>query len=302
MLRDLHVRNLAVIDEADIQFGPGLNALTGETGAGKSIVVDSLALLSGARASSDLIRTGAETLSVTGIFEPGGQAWREILDEAGIEIMGDELSVRREVNRQGRNRVFLNDQPVTLNLLTTLTPELLRIHTQREELGLVSPELQRIWLDRSAGSPAEDVGQPVRAAYDEYADVVARLDRARGNERLRQERIDLLGFQIEELDSARLEPGEDRLLKAERETLRHSESIAEGLGSSHELLFEQEGAASEKISQAIRKLQEIGEWEPQSDGLRATLESMKVGLEDLAGRVTAATRSARCGSVEARCC
>ena len=105
MLRDLHVRNLAVIDEADIQFGPGLNALTGETGAGKSIVVDSLALISGARASSDLIRTGAETLSVTGIFEPEGPGWREILDEAGVEVSGDDLSVRREISREGRNRV-----------------------------------------------------------------------------------------------------------------------------------------------------------------------------------------------------
>lgn len=285
MLRDLHVRNLAVIDEADIEFGPGLNTLTGETGAGKSIVVDSLALLSGARASSDLIRTGAESLSVTGIFEPGGQVWKEILDNAGIDVVGDELTVRREISRQGRNRVFLNDQPVTLSLLVSLAPELLRIHTQREELGLVSPELQRIWLDRSAGAVAEDAGQRVQAAHEQYSQAVAHLDRARGNERLRQERLDLLGFQIEEIDAARLQPGEDGLLKAEREKLRHSESIAEGLGSSHELLFEQEGAASEKISQAIRKLQEIGQWERQSDGLRETLETMKVGLEDVAGEL-----------------
>ena len=186
MLRDLHVRNLAVIVEAEIEFGSGLNVLTGETGAGKSIVVDSLALLSGARASSDLIRTGTRTLSVTGTFEPGGERWREILDRAGVEVTGNELSVRREVSRQGRNRVYLNDEPVTLNLLAMLAPELLRIHTQREELGLVSPELQRIWLDRSAGSEAAVVTDRVRLAYEGYEALVERLRQARGNEQLRR--------------------------------------------------------------------------------------------------------------------
>jgi DNA repair protein RecN (Recombination protein N) len=285
VLRDLHVRNLAVIVEAQIEFGSGLNILTGETGAGKSIVVDSLALLSGARASQELIRTGADTLSVSGVFEPGGQEWRGVLEQAGIEVSGPELTVRREINRAGRNRVFLDDQPVTLGLLARLAPELLRIHTQREELGLVSPELQRIWLDKSSGPRGQEAVRQVEAAYDEYAGLADRLERAQGNEQLRREQIDLLGFQIEELDAARLQPDEDEQLRAEREVLRHREAIAAALGSSYGLLFEDDGAAGERISLAIRRLQDISDWEPLSDGLIGTLESMKVGLEDLAGEL-----------------
>jgi len=116
VLRDLHVRNLAVLEDVSVEFGPGLNVLTGETGAGKSIVVDSLALLAGARAASDLIRTGEEVLSVTGVFEPAGEHWRKVLSEAGLDSESSQLVVRREVSREGRNRVFVDDQPVTLAL------------------------------------------------------------------------------------------------------------------------------------------------------------------------------------------
>ena len=128
MLRDLHVRNLAVLAEAKVEFGPGLNVLTGETGAGKSIVVDSLALLVGGRSSSELIRTGADLLSVTGVFVPQHGAWRATLESVGVEIEETELVVRREISRQGRNRVFINDQIVTLGLLGQIAPSLLRIH------------------------------------------------------------------------------------------------------------------------------------------------------------------------------
>ncbi len=157
MLRDLHVRNLAVLAEVSVEFGPGLNVFTGETGAGKSIVVDSLALLAGTRASSDLLRAGAELVAVTGVFAPDGDLWRRELEAAGVGGESDELVVRREVSREGRNRVFINDQLVTLGLLAQIAPSLLRIHTQREELGLVSPDLQRSWLDRSGGQEAAEL-------------------------------------------------------------------------------------------------------------------------------------------------
>ncbi|HEX2164172.1 MAG TPA: AAA family ATPase, partial [Thermoanaerobaculia bacterium] len=176
MLRELHVRNLAVLAEASVELGPGLNVLTGETGAGKSIVVDSLTLLSGARAASELIRTGADTLTVTGVFQPEGDGWRELLREAGIEPEGGdgeagagELLVRREISRTGRNRVLVNDQPATLRLLADLAPWLLRIHGQREELGLVDPELQRVWLDESGGPEAERLTARAAAAWDLWA-------------------------------------------------------------------------------------------------------------------------------------
>ncbi|MGH9362376.1 MAG: AAA family ATPase, partial [Thermoanaerobaculia bacterium] len=165
MLRELHVKNLAVLAEARVAFGPGLNVLSGETGAGKSIIVDSLALLAGARASADLIRTGAESLWLAGVFEVEGEGWRGVLEEAGLEAEGDEVLVRREIARSGKNRVFVNDQPTTLRLLADLAPHLLRIHGQREELGLVDPELQRVWLDASGGPAAAALAATTAAAY-----------------------------------------------------------------------------------------------------------------------------------------
>lgn len=284
MLRDLHVRNLAVIVEAEVRLGSGLNVLTGETGAGKSIVVDSLALLSGARASSDLIRTGAEVLSVTGVFEPSGDDWRAVLSAAGLDIEGDGLVVRREITRQGRNRVYLNDQPVTLNLLIAVAPYLLQIHTQREELGLVSPELQRNWLDRSGGPESSEPCRRVRQDFKEYRQWVSRSDRVEGNEQLRQERIDLLSFQVDEIDAARLQAGEDQALKVERDVLRHSEAITEALGSAYGLLFDDE-AAVERISQAARRLREISDWEPQGATWGQALEGLNLSLQDLTREV-----------------
>src|SRR5690606_22057863 len=131
---------------------PGFNVLTGETGAGKSLVVDSLALLAGARADAELVREGAEAMTVTGVFERTDELAAR-LAAAGFEALDgaaatDEIVVRREIGRAGRNRVFIDDQPVTLRLLQELAPALLRIHGQREEMGLADAELQRAWLDR----------------------------------------------------------------------------------------------------------------------------------------------------------
>lgn len=281
MLRDLQVRNLAVIAEATVEFGPGLNVLTGETGAGKSIVVDSLALLSGARASNEMIRRGAETLSVTGVFRPDGEDWRRLLAAAGVTDCADEIVVRREINREGRNRVFLDDRLVTLSLLSQVAPYWIRIHTQREELGLVSADLQRQWLDRSAGDEALAPIREVRRHYQEYRDWAERLAGVEGNERLRSERVDLLTYQAGEIDAARLQSGEEDVLRQEREVLRHSEAIVEALGLAYGLLFEQEGAAVEGISRASRKLQEIAEWEPQSARWSRELGEAGVGLAEL---------------------
>jgi DNA repair protein RecN (Recombination protein N) len=282
VLRDLHVRNLAVLEDVSVEFGPGLNVLTGETGAGKSIVVDSLALLAGVRATSELIRAGEQVLSVTGAFEPAGEQWRQVLREAGLESDSNQLVVRREVNREGRNRVFVQDQPVTLALLTELAPQLIRIHGQREELGLVSARLQRHWLDRSGGENGAETLLEVEEHFHRLRDLAARLERVEGDDRLRQERIDLLRFQSGEIDTARLQAGEEDGLKAERDVQRHVEAIAAALGGSLGLLFEDESSASERLSLAARRLSDIAEWEEQSATWSRELESMSIGLQEMA--------------------
>ncbi len=289
MLRELHVRNLAVLARVAVDFGPGFNVLSGETGAGKSIVVDSLALLAGARASSDMVRSGADTLTVTGVFEPVGEGWREVLAEAGVEAQPDEqageLLLRREIQKSGRNRVYVNDQPATVRLLADLAPWLLRIHGQREELGLVAPDLQRAWLDRFGGAEATGLLERVAAAYDRWAEIQGRLDEVTGDDRVRAERLDLLRFQAREIDAADLAAGEDEELRQERAVLRNAEAIIHALGTSATLLQEDEGSAVDRLAQSEDVLEGIEGWEGEARAWRAELEEARIRVEEVARSV-----------------
>ena len=304
MLRELHVRNLAVLAEASVTFGEGLNVLSGETGAGKSIVVDSLFLLAGARASADLIRGGADALTVSGIFAPEGDGWRRVLAEAGLapDAAADpapdpadraaaagaaaaepaEVLVRREIGHNGRNRVFVNDQPTTLRLLADLAPYLLRIHGQRDEMELLASDLQREWLDASGGEEARRLAARVAEAHAGHARLAERLARLSGDERLRLERIDLLRFQAGEIDAAQPRAGEDEELRREREALRHAEAIARALGTAFSLLLDEEGAAVERLARSQSLLAEIAAWEPPAAGWAAELEEARIRVTELA--------------------
>ena len=282
MLREIHVRNLAVLAEASVELGEGFNVLSGETGAGKSIVVDSLSLLAGARASAEMVRTGAEALTVSGVFEPEGDGWQTVLEEAGLEAEGVEVLIRREIGRSGRNRVFVNDQPTTLRLLADLAPYLLRIHGQRDELGLIEPDLQRAMLDRSGGPEAGPLLARVAEAFDGYTRLAERLEHLSGDDRMRRERLDLLRFQAGEIDAAKLRAGEDADLRAERDVLRNAEAITRSLGTALSLLFDEEGAAVERVGKARSLLAEVEAWEPQAAGWGTELEEVSIRLSETA--------------------
>lgn len=292
MLRSLHVQNLAVIERAELQFGPGLNVVTGETGAGKSLVVGSLSLLAGGRASSEMIRTGRGKLVVSGVFEPPGDAWRGLLEEAGVPAEGDEVLVRREVTRAGRNRVFIGDHPVTLRLLSTLAGRLIRIFGQRDEIGMLSAELQRAWLDRSGGDSIATLVEACGSAYEAYRETADRLKRLSGDDQLRLERIDLLKFQTSEIDAAHLEPGEDDELRAERDILRHAEAIAAALHQALALLSEDELAVDSRLAQAENALEDVSRWQPDAGSWVETLAEMGARVNDL----TADLRSLAAGA------
>jgi DNA repair protein RecN (Recombination protein N) len=281
VLRDLHIQNLAVVEDASIEFGLGFNVVSGGTGAGKSIVVDSMALLAGGRARTDLIRTGADLLTVTGVFEPVEGPAAMVLAEAGVDLADAELVVRREISREGRNRIFVNDRPVTLRLLSELAPFVLRIHTQREELGLVSPELQRFWLDRSGGSAAAELLTEVGDRFNSWKSLEQRAQRLAGNERLRLERVDLLRFQLSEIESADLEAGEEEELGRRRAQLRHREAIQRSLGGSLELLFEGESSAHEALIRSRALLEEIGDWEPEATEWLRELEEARIRIDEV---------------------
>ena len=281
MLREIHVRNLAVMAEASVELGAGLNILSGETGAGKSIIVDSLSLLSGSRASTEMIRSDAEALTVSGVFELEGDSWRTVFEEAGLETEGKEVLVRREIARSGRNRVFVNDQPTTLRLLSDLAPHLLRIHGQRDEMGLVEPELQKRMLDRSGGPEGEPLRGRVESAFDQYSRLAERLEHLTGDDRARRERIDLLRFQASEIDAARIRSGEDAELRSEREVLRHAEAITRALGTAFSLISEEEGSALERVGRSQGMLADVEAWEPQAAAWSVELEEVRIRLAEL---------------------
>ncbi|HVS16252.1 MAG TPA: DNA repair protein RecN [Thermoanaerobaculia bacterium] len=301
MLRQLYVKNLAVVEEARVDLDGGLCVLTGETGAGKSLVVDSLSLLGGARASTDLIRTGAELLTVVGVFEATEDPpWSDALRAAGLEVSSGELVVRREVARNGRNRVYLDDQPVALRTLAEIAPSLLRIHGQREELDLIEPELQRRWLDRSGGEEAEELLGRCAAAYGAWRDVADRLERLTGDERAREQRLDLLRFQLAEIEDAGPSRGEEVELRQQRQLLRHGEEIALALGEAVRALSDDEEVAAVTAlgharsalarlvrwdAEAQRSLDEVEELLARADDLGTTLRARLASLDTEPGRL-----------------
>jgi len=285
VLRNLTVRNLAVLAGGELELAAGFNVLTGETGAGKSLLVDSLALLAGGRAESDLVREGADSANLAGTFDLDS-GLRRRLEEAGLDASGDELVVRREISREGRNRVFLNDQPATARLLQELAPGLLRIHGQREELGLAEPALQRAWLDRVGGAGGAALVGEVANRYAEYRNLAERLAGLTGDERLRAERLDLLRFQAREIDDARLAAGEDLELRAERDALRHHEAIARGLGEAQARLAGEDGEGALAATTAARRaLDEIAAWEPVAAELGPELTELETRLGEAARSV-----------------
>src|SRR5207244_8798189 len=203
MLREIRIKNFAVIETVTVPFAPGLNVLTGETGAGKSIVIDAILLVSGGRGQTDVIRSDAETATVEAGFDlPRGGGARRVLEEAGIPADESALVIRRELARSGRHRAFVNDSPVTVGLLERLGEQLAEIHGQHEHQRLLQPLAQLELLDRFAD--AEDAVARMAALHAEYRTAAEELERLRGADRDRAQREDLLRFQVSELDAARL--------------------------------------------------------------------------------------------------
>src|SRR5262252_7206715 len=217
MLIELRAENYAVIDHAIAVFGPGLNLLTGETGAGKSILVDALALLMGGKSSTDIVRHGADKATVSCVFEstPGAEA---ILEENGIDCEGSEIILRREIFSTGKGRVFVNNQPAAVAVLKALAPELALVHAQTETLTSFDQGQQRILLDRFGALATETVEAP----YVRWREASQQLDDLLHGEQDRLRMVDLWSHQHKEIEDARLEAGEDESLETEKRVLANA--------------------------------------------------------------------------------
>jgi len=280
MLRELRLKNFAVVESVGVEFVPGLNVLTGETGAGKSILIDAIVLVRGGRAQSDVIRAEAETATVEAVFAVDeAPAARGVLEEAGLAAEDSgEIVVRRELARSGRHRAFVNDSPVTVALLERLGDVLLEVHGQHEHQRVLEPARQLDLLDRFAD--AEDTVARVGTLYAKYRAAREEAERMRGADRDRAQREDLLRFQVSELDAARLRVGEEQELRAEARRLQHAERFLGGLADTTNLLQDAPQSAGERLARALKILHDLGRLDPDFAAPAAALEAARVQIDE----------------------
>ena len=280
MLLELRAENYAVIDHAIAAFGPGLNLLTGETGAGKSILVDALALLLGEKASSDIVRHGAERAVVACVFEgtPGADL---ILEENGLDPQGAEVILRREVLASGKGRVFVNNQPATVGVLRQLAPELALVHAQSETGGDFDEAQQRGLLDRYAGLSSETVAN----AYRHWRGIQARLRSLEQEEQDRLRAMDLWTFQGKEIAGVGPQEEEDTRLEAERRVLSNSEKLLAASMSAHELLYEGSASAETALAAALKQVEELARYDARFAEQVSQLMDARAAVGDVAATV-----------------
>jgi DNA repair protein RecN (Recombination protein N) len=292
MLLEIRVRNFAVIDAVTTSFAPGLNVLTGETGAGKSMLLDAILLIRGARAQTDVIRTDAETATVEAVFDvaPRGPA-AAVLEEAGLGLDQGQLVIRRELARSGRHRAFVNDSPVTVGLLERLGDHLVEIHGQHEHQRVLEPARQLDLLDRFAD--AEELRDRVGDLFAKHRAAKAELERARAAERDRAQREDLLRLQVSELGAARLRMGEEEELRVERRRLQHAERLSAGLAEAGGLLNDDDSSAMSRLHRTARLLRDLARLDPafaapadSVDGAGALVEDALAAVRSLRESIT----------------
>lgn len=286
MLLELRVENYAVIDNVAVEFAPGLNLLTGETGAGKSILIDTLSLLLGEKASSEVIRHGAEKAVVSCVFEVEPESGRgkriaRVLEANGLDIGEDSLILRREIATSGKGRVFVNNQPATVAVLKQLAPELATVHAQNESIMAFDAGARLHLLDRYAGVKTD----PVAEAYARLQDIRRRIDELQRDEQDRLRLVDLWSFQSKEIASAHLLSGEDEKLETEKRVLANAEKLYSAAMAAHEHLYEGSANAAALLKSAERQLEELSRFDSKFSEQVAALVSARASVEDVSATV-----------------
>lgn len=283
MLERLSVRGLGIIDEVELEFAGGFGVLTGETGAGKSLLVESLKLLGGQRAQTDMVRTGDDRLVVEGVFanQPGA-GLAGLLDELGIEA-DDVLVLRREVSTSGRNRCWINDVTVTAAALQRAAPHLLAIHGQHEQYGLADGDVQRQLVDDFGGH--DELRELTLAAFTTWRESADELDRLRLAQSTRRDRLDAIAFQLQEIAAADPGVGEDDELRRRRLVLRHSARISELCGSLMERLSDAETAVLDELARGSREIDEMIECGLPLEDAATRLTQSRLQVEEVVREV-----------------
>jgi len=282
LLTQLEIRNIAIIDEVSIEFEKGLNILTGETGAGKSVIIDSINAILGERLTRDVIRTGTEKATVQAVFQIDPGRLSDFFEKYGMEPEEDgSVVVSREFTVSGRNTCRLNGRIATVSILGE---RIIDIHGQHDNQSLLRPESHIGLLDSFGGEKIKRLLLEYSGLLERYKLIRARLKELSGDMGERERRLDLLKFQADEIKRAKLKPGEDEELGRQRIILANSEKIIESLSSVHELLFSGNNirnSASDNINEALQELAKIARFDAKYEGMRKALEDISYQLDDI---------------------
>jgi len=277
VLLELRVENYAVIDNVAVEFAPGLNLLTGETGAGKSILIDALALLLGDKASTDAIRHGTDKAVISAVFEAESQVIAAMLESNGLDSEDGQLILRREIAAGGKGRVFVNNQPATVGVLKQLAQHLAVIHAQNEAVLAFDAASRLALLDSFANVDAATVS----AAFDAWNQVRQRIADLERDEHDRLRLLDLWSYQRKEIADARLHPDEDAKLEAEKRVLASSERVYGAAMAAYDALYENNASAAASIRTASRQLDELSHFDAKFRDTLTELESARITVEDI---------------------
>jgi DNA repair protein RecN (Recombination protein N) len=281
VLIELRLENYAVIDHAAVEFASGLNLLTGETGAGKSILIDALALLLGEKASAEIIRTGADRAVVSAVFEcedSVGRSIDKVFEHNGLDESEDgTLIVRREIAPGGKGRVFVNNQPATVSVLRQLAPHLAIIHAQNESLLSFDGPARLALLDNFAASSLDSIV----AVYESWKAIRGRIEELEQGEQDKLRLVDLWTFQKREIEDATLHPNEDEELETEKRVLANAEKIYNAAMQSFDLLYEGDASTSATLRSAQKHVEELARYEPKFQEALTALESARINVEDV---------------------
>jgi DNA repair protein RecN (Recombination protein N) len=282
MLRYLEIREFALIDQLNIEFQEGLNLLTGETGSGKSILVDALSLLLGVKGYSEMIRSGAEKATVTGLFDcDNDERLRSRFESAGIPFSCEEVIIKRELAHTAKGKAFVNGQLVSVGFLKEIAEFLVDIHGQNEQQALLQPDSQLSFLDAFAGT--KNLAGEVQGVFNLWQEQIQKIDHFRQNEQERLRTIDLLSFQAREIEGARIKGGEeDEALSRERAILSNAEKLSQLSTHAYGVLYESEESAGTSIKQAMRDLEELQRIDASCIAWQEHLKAARIAIDEVA--------------------
>ena len=285
MLLEISIKNFAIIEAISLNFEKGMTVLTGETGAGKSIIIDAMNMMLGARATTDVIRHGAPKAEIEGLFSvENSHALQMIFDEQGIEL-GDEIIIRREILQNGRSVSRVNGQMVNLSVLRSIGQYLVDIHGQHDQEELMRPQLHIQMLDGFGDADFLELKQAYQTNFDAYRQMRKQLLEVKKNQEEHKARIEMLEFQMAEIESASLQPGEDLKLNQERDKLLNHKNIADTLTNAYTMLDNDEISSLANVRSAMNDMESLEEYDAEYREISTSLSESYYVLEDVAKRL-----------------